>query len=185
MKRFIALVALGIAAWEAQAQGQFTFGNKNLTTTPPIDARVYHYGTALDGAAWWTQAYVKLATDPDSSYAPVGSAVNFRTGNNAGYIVPVVVTTPYPGGTSVTVEMRAWEASGGTTYEAALAAGKPVGKSDPITLSVTVAPNAPADMLGLQSFDFPIPEPSPGALAVLGAAALLLGARRRAFVERA
>ena len=100
MKTLLVAAALGFVAVGAMAQGQFTFGNKNLTTTPPIDARVFDKDgvTGLNGTAYWTQAYVKLATDPDSSYAPVGTAVNFRTGNNAGYIVPVVVTTTAAGG---------------------------------------------------------------------------------------
>lgn len=177
MKTLLVAAALGFVAVGAMAQGQFTFGNKNLTTTPPIDAKVLsEKGVPLAGTAYWTQAYVKLAADPDSSYAPVGTAVNFRTGNNAGYIVPVVVTTTAAGGASISVEMRAWEASGGTSYEAAIASGKLVGKSSPVTLSVTVAPNAPSDMVGLASFSL-IPEPSTFALGILGAAALLL--RRR------
>jgi len=181
MKTLLVAAALGLVAVGALAQGQFTFGNKNLTTTPPINAKVFNEkgiaaGIALDGAAYWTQAYVKLAGNPDSSYAPVGTAVNFRTGTSAGYIVPVVITTPYAGGESIQVQMRAWEASGGTSYEAALAAGKLYGKSDPVTLAVTVAPAPPADMIGLQSFAL-IPEPSTFALGILGAAALLL--RRR------
>jgi len=180
MKTLLVAAALGFVAVGAMAQGQFTFGNKNLTTTPPIDAKVWDQkgigNTALEGTAYLTQAYVKLATDPDSSYAPVGSAVNFRIGNNAGYIVPVVVTTSYAGGTSINVQMRAWQSSGGTSYEAATAAGAFVGKSDPVTLAVTVAPAPPSDMIGLQSFAL-IPEPSTFALGILGAAALLL--RRR------
>ena len=179
MRSVFCLVGVALlAAASACAQGQFTFGNKNLTTTPPIDAKAFGPDCVpLDGSAYWTQAYVKLATDPDSSYAPVGSAVNFRTGNNAGYIVPVVVTTSFFGGTSVNVEMRVWEASGGSSYEAAVAAGKLAGKSAPVTLSVTVGPNAPADMIGLQSFGC-IPEPSSLALAVLGAAVLWRRRRR-------
>jgi hypothetical protein len=178
MKTLLVAAALGFVAVGAMAQGQFTFGNKNLTTVPPIDAKVFYKDgvTALAGTAYWTQAYVKLASDPESSYAPVGSAVNFRTGNNAGYIVPVVVTTGYPGGANVTVEMRAWEASGGASYEAAIQSGALVGKSLPVNLAVTVAPNAPSDMVGLQSFSL-VPEPSTFALGILGAAALLL--RRR------
>jgi hypothetical protein len=177
MKTLLVAAALGFVAVGAMAQGQFTFGNKNLTTTPPIDAKVFsEAGAPLAGTAYWSQAYVKLAADPESSYAPVGSAVNFRTGNNAGYIVPVVVTTPYAGGTPVAVQMRAWEASGGNSYEAAVTAGKLVGKSDPVALQVTVAPAPPSDMIGLASFSL-VPEPSTFALGILGAAALLL--RRR------
>jgi hypothetical protein len=128
--------------------------------------------TPLSGADYWAQAYVGLTLD---SLAPVGSPVNFRTGSNAGYIVSEVVTTPFPGGTTVFVEMRAWEA-GANSYEAAVAGGKLFGKSDPIQLTVAEAPNTPPDMVGLKSFSL-VPEPSTMALGLLGAAALML--RRR------
>lgn len=163
----------------ALAQGQFTFGNKNATTTPPILAQVTtDGGPAVEGANFWAQAYVKLASAAADSYAPVGAAVNFRTGANAGYIVPVVVTTTFAGGTDVSVQMRAWAASGGNNYEAAAAAGAWAGTSTGVDLKVTVAPNTPPDMMGLQPFKLTqVPEPSTLALGVLGAAALLL--RRR------
>ncbi len=177
MKKLLVAAALGLVAVGALAQGQFTFGNKNLIATPPIDAKVFNAdGTALGGTDFLAQAYVKLAADPESSYAPVGNAVNFRTGANAGYIVSSIQTTGFAGGTAITVQMRAWEASGGNSYEAAVAAGKKFGKSVDVPLTVTVAPATPPDMVGLTSFNL-VPEPSTLALGVLGAAALLL--RRR------
>lgn len=158
-------------------QGQFMFANKNLLAAPPIDARlVNQFGTPLEGAAYLAQAYVKLTFEPDSSFAPVGSAVTFRSGVNAGYIVPVVVTTPFAGGTDVAVQMRAWESAGGSTYESAVVSGHFYGFSDPVTLLVAVAPNTPPDMIGLQPFSL-IPEPSTTALAV--PALLAVGWRQR------
>jgi hypothetical protein len=161
-----------LAAANLLAQGQFTFGNK-IRRHAPIDARMHEADctTPLAGEAYLAQSYVKLAEDPESSYAPVGVSVPFRTGANAGYIVPRVVTTLFPGWTPIAVEMRVWEAAGGPTYETAQAAGRFYGKSVPVFLTVTVAPATPPDMTGLQSFCV-IPEPSPLALAALGAAAL-------------
>lgn len=177
MKKLIVAAALGVFAVGALAQGQFNFGNKNTLATPPIDARVgLPNGEFAAGTAYLAQAYVKLATDPDSSYAPVGTASTFRTGNNAGYIITSAVTTTFAGGTAVTVQMRAWEASGGASYEAAVAAGKLYGTSNPVNLTVATAPSLPPDMVGLQSFSL-IPEPSTFALGLLGAAAFFL--RRR------
>jgi len=177
MKKLIVAAALGVFAVGALAQGQFQFGNKNTLLTPPLESKVFdNLGNALAGTAYWAQAYVKLATADDSSYGPVGTAVNFRTGANAGYIVTTTVSTSFPGGANVTVQMRAWEASGGTSYEAAVASGKLYGTSNPVNLQVAVAPNTPPDMVGLQSFAL-IPEPSTLALGVLGAAAFFL--RRR------
>jgi len=177
-------VAAVLAAVSSLAQGQFTFANKNLNTTPPINAPITCGGIGLAGSAYWAQAYIKLATDPDSSYAAVGAAVNFRTGAAAGYIVPVVVTTTYPNNTAVTVQMRVWDASGGPSYEAAVASGKCYGLSIGVELKVAEAPTPPADMIGLQSFDgfCCIPEPSSLALAALGATVLWSSRRRKACV---
>jgi hypothetical protein len=180
MKKLIVAAALGVFAVGALAQGQFNFGNKNTISTPPIDARVFDGpgGNPLAGTAYWAQAYVKLVGAEDSSYAPVGSAVNFRTGNNTGYIVTGTVTTGFAGGTEVEVQMRAWAAAGGTSYEAARDGGFLYGFSNPVKLTVAVAPNLPQDMTGLQSFNLQIiPEPSTLALGLLGAAAFFL--RRR------
>jgi hypothetical protein len=177
MKKLVVIAALGLVAVGGLAQGQFTFGNKNTLTTPPITAQVKNSdGSLLAGTDFLAQAYVKLAADPESSYAPVGSAVSFRTGANAGYIVSKIESTGFAGGTAITVQMRAWEASGGNSYAAAQAAGKKFGKSNDVPLTVTVAPATPPDMVGLQGFSL-VPEPSTLALGVLGAAALLI--RRR------
>lgn len=176
------LVVVVLLAGGTLAQGQFTFANRNPITNPPIDARLFGPdGVPLEGMAYLAQAYVKLAVDPDSSYAPVGSAVNFRTGIHAGYIAPVVVTTPYIGGTPVNVEMRVWEASGGPTYEAGVAAGRFYGFCPPVTLTVTEAPLVPADMVGLEAFIL-IPEPASIALLAFGAVAVLR--RRRVGCKR-
>jgi hypothetical protein len=173
MKTLLVLAATGLAAFTTLAQGQFNFGNR--VTVVGIDARMFYLDcvTPLSGAAYLAQTYA--GTEPDS-LAPVGSPVTFRTGAAAGYISSHIVTTPYPGGTPVWVDMRVWEAAGGDTYEAAIAAGKFFGKSNPIRLTVAEPPMVPPDMVGLQSFCV-IPEASPLALSLLGAAALLL--RRR------
>jgi hypothetical protein len=173
MKKLIVAAAVGLVAVGALAQGQFNFGNR--VTVAGIDAKVFKPDgvTPLDGANYWAQAYVGTSLD---SLAPVGSPVNFRTGAAAGYISSTIVTVPgKPGGTTVWVEMRAWEA-GVNSYEAAVAGGKLFGKSDPIQLTLAEAPNTPPDMVGLKSFSL-VPEPSTMALGLLGAAALLL--RRR------
>lgn len=163
----------------ALAQGQFVFGNRNLLAG--IDAPVWgpsndpNWCERLAGDAWLAQAYLGLTRD---SLTPVGSPVPFGTGPRAGYIISHVVTTPYPGGTLVWVEMRVWEAAGGGSYESAVASGKLFDHSDPIQLVLTEAPLPPPDMVGLKPMAmWPcIPEPSP--LALAGFAALLWLARR-------
>lgn len=173
MKKLIVAAVVGLTAYAALAQGQFNFGNR--VTAAGIDAKVFLPGgvTPLDGAAYLAQAYVGADA---GSLAPVGTALPFRTGAAAGYITSTAITTGIAPGTSVTVVMRAWEAAKGATYEAAVAGGGIYGSSNPVTLSLSAPPAAPADMVGLTSFSL-VPEPSTMALGVLGIAALLL--RRR------
>lgn len=176
MKKLIVAAAVGLTAFGALAQGYFNFGNR--VTIAGIDAKVFAPDgtTPLDGTAYMAQCYV--GTDA-GSLAPVGAALPFRTGGAAGYITSTIVTIPtIAANTVVTVEMRAWEAAAGTSWEAAQAAGGMFGSSNPITLTLAGAPTPPPDMVGLQSFSLQaIPEPSTLALGMLGAAALFL--RRR------
>jgi hypothetical protein len=173
MKKLIVAAAIGLTAVGALAQGQFTFGNR--VTAAGIDAKVFDNKAApLDGATYLAQAYVGLN---ETSLAPVGAALPFRSGAAAGYITSTgIAVSGIAAGTAVIVQMRAWEAAKGATYETAVAAGALYGVSNPVALTLTAPPAAPADMVGLQSFSL-IPEPSTLALGVLGVAALLL--RRR------
>lgn len=159
MNTLVAAVAVGVAAYTALAQGQFYFGNRVTVTVPPIDARAWEpHGTPLTGNAYLAQAYVGLTAD---SLEPTGLAVPFRTGAAAGYITTTLVTTRFPGGTAILVEMRVWDAAGGASYEAALAAGKLAGRSNPVLLTVTEPPDLPPYMLGLCSWSWPPPVPRP------------------------
>jgi hypothetical protein len=174
MKKLIVAAAVALTAIGALAQGQLNVGNR--VTTAGIDAPVFKADgvTRLDGAAFLAQAYVGLT---ETSLAPVGAALPFRTGAAAGYITSTGVSvTGLPGGTAVLVQLRAWEAAKGATYEAAVAGGGLYGSSKPVNVNLSSPPAAPADMVGLQSFAL-VPEPSTLALGVLGVAALLL--RRR------
>lgn len=174
MRALLFACFLGGAAGVALGQGQFNFGNR--VTAAGIDAPFYLPGgvTKLEGPAYLAQAYLGLEA---GSLAPVGPVLPFRTGAAAGYITSTSVTVDgIPGGTTVVVQMRAWEAAKGGIYEAAVAAGGYYGASAPVSLTLSEPPGAPTDMVGLQSFTL-IPEPTTLTLAVLGAAALL--ARRR------
>jgi hypothetical protein len=179
MKKLIVATALGLVAVGAMAQGQFSFGN-NIAAAG-INARVTDKATGAPvvGPNYVAQAYVKLAGADDSSYAPIATAVPFRTSAaGAGYIVTQVLTTTFADKTAITVQMRAWDVTQGASYAAAAVAGAKVGSSDPVNLNVTIAPNTPPDMVGLAAFTVqPIPEPSTLALGALGIVGFLL--RRR------
>lgn len=177
MRALLFACLLGGAAGVALGQGQFTFGNR--VTAAGIDApffRPLEDGTLvkLEGPAYLAQAYLGLEA---GSLSPVGPVLPFRTGPAAGYITSTAVKVEgIPGGTTVVVQMRAWEAARGGFYEAAVAAGGYHGASNSLLLTLSEPPGVPTAMIGLQSFTL-IPEPTTLALAVLGAAALL--ARRR------
>lgn len=179
MRALLFACLLGGAAGVALAQGQFNFGNR--VTAAGIDApffRPLEDGTLvkLEGPAYLAQAYLGLET---GSLGPVGPVLPFRTGAAAGYITSTAIKVDgIPGGTTVFVQMRAWEAAKGGIYEAAVAAGGYYGASAPLSLTLSEPPGAPTDMVGLQSFTL-IPEPTTLTLAVLGAA-VLLGRRRTA-----
>ncbi|MBM3880243.1 MAG: PEP-CTERM sorting domain-containing protein [Verrucomicrobia bacterium] len=184
MKRTLLVATCIVACVGALAQGTVNFNNR--VTADGIDAKVFDADnvTALAGTAYWAQLYGGV---DEASLAPIGAALNFRTGTAAGYTVSSGVDTTRtitgiaPGGAAV-VQVRAWEASGGATYEAAVASGKKYGKSEIVNLSATGNPAAnppilPVNLIGLQSFSL-IPEPSTIALGVLGAAVLLLRRRK-------
>lgn len=161
MKSLITAVAVGAAACTGLGQGQFCCGNR--VTSCGTDARVFSLGGVTPPAqsAYPAPAYFGLMAD---SLVPTGLSVLFRTGRAAGYIATTLVTRRFPGGTAILVEMRVWEAAGGASYEAALAAEKLAGKSNPVLLAITEPPNQPPYMVGLQAWgawSWPPPVPWP------------------------
>lgn len=158
------------------AQGQIAFSNRYLAVG--LDAPVFDVNcqSGLEGAAFLAQLYWGMEAD---SLAPVGETSTFRTGGGSGYFFLRIVMIPGVAEAPVFVQVRAWEASAGSSFEEAVGSGGKHGWSN--TFSVTpVAPpgGPPAELVGLQSFCL-IPEPPAGALGFLGAAAFWLAARTR------
>lgn len=176
---FLALTAV-LATGSAFAQGTVNFSTR--ATAAGVDAKVFYAeqpggaATAV-GSAYMGQLYFAPA---GGAMAPVDAATPFRDGNFLGYITKGAVTVAgVPGGTSGTLELRAWKGALGATYEAALAAGggNDVGKSLPINITLGGAgnpPSTPPNLVGLQSFTVVVPEPSIAALGLLGAGLLLI-----------
>ncbi len=140
--------------------------------------------TPLAGPAFLAQLY---AGAPGQSLRPVGVPRPFLTGTDAGYFDCQVVVVPgvLPGGTAV-VQVVAWRASDGLTFEAANHPGGHAGQSNvflvgPLSFLYGPPPPPPDPGLdGLQSFSLQVvvPEPSVFALGLLGGAFLALGRRR-------
>jgi hypothetical protein len=117
-------------------------------------------GILLDGVAFRAQLYGGPAGTPENLLAPSGAIVDFRTGVAAGFVNVGVEGTRYvPGvnpGERAAVQIRAWSASGGATYEEARAnpaAHAKIGRSNILLLDTPPgALSLPVDMVGLQSF---------------------------------
>ena len=178
MKALVTTAVAFASAAQLAAQGQIDFVNRFVPDD--IDAPVFATDctTLLAGDAYLAQAYVGLTVD---SLAPVGRAVEFRTGERAGYITEDIVTVPAVG--TVYFQMRAWEALAGPTYEEAVKNGGPFGASNPIQMQALAPPAPPGLPIGLESFCL-VPEPPPMVLWLLGSSLLWLTSRRRTGVPR-
>jgi len=198
MKKIFLTVAATVAVLSAYGQGTVNFNTAALNdpTTKITDST----GTPLSGTAAWAQLYAAAgANQADSTLKAFGTPVNFRAGVNAGYVQssgtaggttvnPSVNLLSGTANGAVTVEIRAWLASAGSTYEAALASGTGFGKSAPLTITSTGGgdpaagpPNLPANLTGIKGFALTggaVPEPSTIALGILGVGALLLRRRK-------
>jgi hypothetical protein len=183
MKRLLAGIACLALCVGAFAQGTVNFNNSpgavGGTGAPVFDV---DDTTRLAGTAYWAQLF---AGPGENSLAPIGAALNFRTGTGAGFFNTTGVDTSRSIGTVApgalaTIQVRAWEAAGGTSYDAAFAGGFKTGKSSTFTVTTGGAgspPSLPANLVGLTSFSL-VPEPSTYALLALGAAALFLRRRK-------
>jgi len=82
-----------------------------------------------------------------------GPPAPFRTGFDAGFFVPQIVTllNVPPGGTAY-AQVRVWEVSRGSSYEEARALGGKFGRSEVLQVAVGGGTIPPHTILGLQSF---------------------------------
>lgn len=160
----LALVALvfGFMLPSAFGQGAVLFKNRVIGV---VDAPIFDVdgSTRLSGTNYLGQLY---AGPTDSSVAAVGAAVPFlaTTGGagylNAGASAQRQIPTVAPGAVA-SVQIRAWEAAAGPTYEDAVAAGGRHGASIILRIAtggVGEPPSLPANLVGLTSFSLIKPE---------------------------
>jgi len=175
------LVAIG-----AYAQGTVNFSARVVGV---YDAPVYVGsvgGTKAEGAAYLAQMY---AGPTDNALAAIGTALPFRTGTAAGYWTATALAIPTVApGANAQVQIKAWAAASGATFEAASSAGGQIGQSAIFTVK-TGGDGSPPSLPGtfpatLTSFAISggggpvVPEPSILALGALGGLALLLRRRK-------
>ena len=139
------------------AQGSLDFSN--YKPSRGIDAPVTNGGAKL-GDQFLGQLYAGPATN---ALSPVGSPVPFRnepgTSIGSGYIIAgkVLVTNVALGATAF-VQLRAWDAGAGATYEAARVALGKTGRSATLVIttgsdsSYGLPPVIPMPLAGLQGF---------------------------------
>jgi hypothetical protein len=191
MKKLLLTLACGFVAVSIYAQGTVSFvtvgGGVNAPATNSLtSARVS--GTAFLAQLFWATG----ASRPEDSLVAVSNAPAFYgTGSFAGYVVSASGggnrILSVPGGTVVTCQVRAWDASLGSDWATALqnwlndsTRTKVLGKSNLINATATEPPTAPGSLAGLAAyFLVPVPEPSILALGILGGVGVLLLRRRK------
>ena len=165
----ILLTLLGlIADLGALAQGTILFDNSAAAIggggAPIVDE---DGRTPLSGARFLVQLY---AGPQRTSLAPVGVAIPFLTGDQAGIFrdsTPQAVPSVVPG-QQADVDIRVWEALV-TTYEQAVSTGVKHGDSGVFTV-ITGNATVSGPMVGMQSFPIglvPVPEPSVLSLVII------------------
>jgi hypothetical protein len=184
MKKLILTAALAAFCVSALAQGTLNFGNANAQVNARINKDAALGGGYPDGAAYIAQLYWGPQGTLESALQPLAGTATFGTGATAGYFFGGQRTfTGVAGGTTITVQVRSWNAAGGSTWELASAnlANGEVGKSGLFNVTLSVPPATPANLVGLTPFTIVpvVPEPSSLALVGLGAAALMIFRRRK------
>ncbi len=146
------LLLPGVMGW---AQGTIDFSNSK---PPLVDAPIVDAAGQPVGSAYRVGAYL-LHPGGEAGYLFQASIRDVpETSTGSGYFQAGVheITGVSPA-SSVTIEVRAWPAHAGSTYEQALANGAAVGRSAPITVIVggpvpPAPPRLPPTLLGLQGF---------------------------------
>jgi hypothetical protein len=130
-------------------RNRFSSGISNEAPVFDIDGQ-----TRLAGAGYLVQLYAGPTLE---TIRPAGHPIPFRIGFLAGFFVGQVVrlANVAPGETAF-VQVRAWEATRGTSYEEARAVGGKFGRSEILELR-TMPPQAPpVTLVGLQSFSLQV-----------------------------
>ena len=118
----------------------------------------------------------------------IGNSAGILSGN-PGYFSnsgrTITYSSPPANGALLAFQVRGWQGVAGSTYDSALAAGLPTGKSSIFTLQThdPAFPLVPKPDIGSAAgwtgFQIAVPEPSAIALGIIGAGALLMLRRRK------
>lgn len=181
MKKLIVSFAFSISVLSVFGQGIVNFANIGDADFPVY----FTDGVTRLGPSYSAQLYYASGVVVESSaLTPLaGSTAPFlqMSGNNTGYFMGGEKVLPFGGGTTVTLQVRVWEASRPSWETASVTPGAFVGQSGLISLALGTSPNPPPGMVGLSSFNLyeVVPEPSAVVLGVLAAGSLLFIRRRK------
>jgi hypothetical protein len=190
MKKLLLLAMLVLSGVAAFAQGTVNFANGASGVNAPITNGVSLARSAnTDADRIWVALYIGAANTADATTLTTNG---FQGGSmlvgatSAGYFLGGSRTNDlFAGGTQVTLQVRAWFASAGATYEAARGAnpsltGPGFAASNPIQVTLASGLTTPPNLVGLAGFAVPpVPEPSSIALGLLGLGAVALIRRRK------
>jgi PEP-CTERM motif len=171
---------------ESVGQGLVVFRNFG---EPPM-GRIFdgRTGDPLQGTNWLAELYWAAGPDrPADSLAPVGAPLTFRTDGAAGFLDnghdPDHGLRILPGtqeGDPITLQVRAWNAVAGASYEEALADPNGVVGESTAGNSEAGSMENPTILVGFFPFSVePVPEPSAPAMLAIGLTLFAALRRRR------
>jgi hypothetical protein len=152
MKLLLTSLLIWATAFSALGQGTVMMLNRVGSS---VDAPVYDTDgtTKLAGTGFRAQLY---AGSTEASLKAVGDSVTFRTGLAVGYFDSGSDSTrTIPGvaaGGKAYAQVRAWDATKGSSYEAAQSAGAKTGSSDVFSVTTGGGLVPPAQLVGLRTF---------------------------------
>jgi hypothetical protein len=127
-------------------RNQFVFGPTNANA-PVFDVDGI---TPLNSSNYLAQLYAGPSL---SQVRPAGQPTPFQEGFKAGYFVPQIITLAnVPPGSNAILQVCAWDASYGASYEQARATGGRFGKSNILQLPAGGGSLPPQTLQGLQRF---------------------------------
>lgn len=183
MKKLFVTILCSVAALTGWTQGTVNFANVGAGVNAPV--REDNGTTLLAGVAYQAVLYFALGADqplgnlqPLLSTQTAFSAVAAQAGYFLGGAKGVTGTAS---GDTITVQIRAWRASDGASYDvAANTVGAHVGKGNLINVKLGGGATPTPNMVGITPFNLMvvIPEPSTIALGLLGAGLLLFRRRK-------
>jgi hypothetical protein len=181
MKKLLLLSGLMIVALGAYAQGNVNFANGAAGVSAPITNGTVSPSVLATGPGFQAQLYVGPAGTLNSTLLTTngvgGTPQPFAASPQGFFFGSTRIITGSPEGTILTMQVRAWATSAGSSWEAAGPAGR--GESNLIQVSLGGIGPTP-NMVGLQSFTIGgVPEPSSIALGLLGLGAIALFRRRK------